>query len=57
MERKITELYGVEIKPRVIIRPKSSVRVSTPAEKREVLESIHKVMDEHRDVLIALKDR
>jgi hypothetical protein len=56
-KKQITELFGVQLTPRVMVRPKSSVRVSTPAEKSEVLRSIRKVISEHRDVLVALKDR
>jgi hypothetical protein len=56
-KKQITELFGVQLTPRVIVRPKSSVRVSTPTEKSEVLRSIRKVISEHRDVLVALKDR
>ncbi|MDJ1160816.1 hypothetical protein QHI69_02725 [Burkholderia gladioli pv. gladioli] len=53
----ITTLFGLELKPRVIVKPKSSVSVSTPAQRRDVMQSVQKVMDEHRDVLVALKNR
>ncbi|WP_179235969.1 hypothetical protein [Burkholderia sp. AU28863] len=54
---RIKELYGIELKPRVLVRPKSSVSVATPEGRREVIAAIQKVVVEHRDVLIALKDR
>jgi hypothetical protein len=55
--KKITELGGVTLGPRVIIRPKASVSVATPAQREDVLRAARKVISEHRDVLTALKNR
>lgn len=56
-KKLITQLYGVTLEPRVIIRPKASVSVSTPAQREDVLRAARRVMTEHRDVLMALKNR
>jgi hypothetical protein len=56
-KKRITELYGVTLEPRVIIRPKASVSVSTPAQREDVLRAARRVMTEHYDVLVALKNR
>lgn len=56
-KKRITELYGVTLEPRVIIRPKASVSVSTPSQREDVLRAARQVIAEHRDVLIALKNR
>ncbi|MGN6324147.1 MAG: hypothetical protein ACTHNE_20730 [Dyella sp.] len=50
-------LHGVELKPRPIIHPKKDVKVSTPEEKRQVVQTARKVMATHDKVLKALKDR
>lgn len=56
-DNRILKLHGVELKPRVIVRPKASVSVATAAQKSEVVQTIRAVISEHRDVMVALKDR
>ena len=43
--------------PREIIRPKTVVRVDTPVRRQEVIKAAEKVINEHREVLMALKNR
>ena len=42
---------------REMIPPKVVVKVTTPAERGRVIEMARRVIAEHRDVLVALKDR
>ncbi|WGY66918.1 hypothetical protein KEC55_08540 [Burkholderia cepacia] len=57
MDTKRKVLYGVELKPRTIVRPTNKVKASSEAEKSDVLRAARKVISEHRDVSIALKGR
>jgi hypothetical protein len=57
-KKQITELFGVLLKPRVMIKPRAApIDWSTPEGKEEALRSIRKVIAEHREVLEALAKR
>lgn len=43
--------------PRAIVAPKVEVKASTPAKRQEIVATARKVIDEHREVLMALKNR
>lgn len=42
---------------RKMIRPRVDVKVTTASERLTVVEVVRRVITEHRDVLLALKDR
>ncbi len=56
--KEFKEQFGVELKPRVMVKPKATpIDWSTPEGKAEALRSIRKVMADHREVLEALAKR
>jgi hypothetical protein len=56
--KEFKERFGVELKPRVMIKPKAApLDMSTPEGKAEALRVIRKVIAEHREVLEALAKR
>jgi hypothetical protein len=57
-ETKGKVLYGVELKPRVMIKPKAApIDWSTPEGKADALRTIREVIATHHDVLEALAKR
>ncbi|MGN4072148.1 hypothetical protein ACS0X5_10770 [Burkholderia gladioli] len=57
MNEKPKTLYGIELKPRVLIKPRAVIDMSTPEGRDEVLRAMRKVMEEHREVLERLAKR
>lgn len=50
-------LHGIVLRPRPMIPPRKVVAASTPEEKQAVREAAKRVIERHRAVLMALKER
>lgn len=50
-------VHGIELRPRRIIKPMVVAPVSTAEGREQVVNSARKVIQQHRAVLVALKDR
>ena len=50
-------VHGVVLRPRKILSPKVTVSVKTPLERQKVIIAARRVINTHRDVLEALRDR
>lgn len=48
---------GVVLRPRVIISPRTTVSVKTPEARKNVITAARRVINTHREVFAALRDR
>ena len=48
---------GVVLRPRVIMTPRTNVSVKTPEARKHVITAARRVIDTHREVFVALRDR
>lgn len=54
---KAKVVHGVVLRPRVIIRPRTSVSAKTSSDRKSVVTAARRVIDTHREVFVALRDR